>query len=210
MRVTSMPNASGRPRYERNSRCSYRCASPCSAESCVNAPLCTATSTVASGTAWFSTTMTSSPLPSRVWWMKRARGDCWARTGVVEATSASAKASSEAAMRDGMIIRGNAPHRATVGVFNVKRPRRGGNGASAQPVQPATSDPPALQPPRDRGEQHVRPERRDCGRPIARRRRAEEHDRLDGEHHHAEHRYAVPAEAGRRCGGAEIEEHATE
>src|SRR5256885_2953043 len=52
---------------------------PWSAESCVKAPLRTATSTVASGTALFSTVITSSPFSSRVWWMKRASEESWAR-----------------------------------------------------------------------------------------------------------------------------------
>src|SRR6266540_276911 len=74
----------------------------------------------------------------------------------------------------------------------------------------ATSDPLALEPAGDDGEQEVRSKRRERGGPIARRRRAEEHDRLDREHHHAEQRHAVAAEAGRRCGRPQIKEHAAE
>src|SRR5690349_8433634 len=53
---------------------------PWSDESCVKAPLRTATSTVASGTALFSTVITSRPLSSRVRWMKRASEESWAPT----------------------------------------------------------------------------------------------------------------------------------
>src|SRR5688500_3769666 len=44
--------------------CSYMCASPAYSGDCVNEPFFTSISTVASGTPWFSTTMTSSPFAS--------------------------------------------------------------------------------------------------------------------------------------------------
>src|SRR5207247_4047589 len=63
------------------------------------------------------------------------------------------------------------------------------------PTQGSAGEPPsgapALEPAGDRGEQHVRADRRDRGRLIARRWRAEEHERLDDEHHHAEHRHPI-------------------
>src|ERR1017187_2059480 len=49
--------------------CSYMCASPAYSGDCVKEPLRTVISTVASGTPWFSTTMTSSPFGRTLRWM---------------------------------------------------------------------------------------------------------------------------------------------
>jgi len=66
---------------------------PWSAESCVKAPLRTATSTVASGTASFSTVITSSPFSRRVRWIKRASEESCARAEPVAPASAATRGS---------------------------------------------------------------------------------------------------------------------
>jgi hypothetical protein len=72
--------------------CSYMCASPAYSGGWVKAPLRTSISTVASGTPWFSTTITSSPFASTRRRMIFSRSARWAPAGVVgsHATAASA------------------------------------------------------------------------------------------------------------------------
>jgi len=68
----------------------------------------TATSTVASGTAWFSATTMSSPLSSVVRWIKRASGGCCARTGVGKPGTVRANTCTHVrATRDRMSMLGN-------------------------------------------------------------------------------------------------------
>src|SRR3989454_5892456 len=69
---------------------------------------------------------------------------------------------------------------------------------------------PALQPSGGGCEDYVERQSLDRGSQVARRGRAEEHDGLDDQHHHAEQRYPVAAEGGGRGRGAQIQEHPAE
>src|SRR2546425_1196142 len=69
---------------------------------------------------------------------------------------------------------------------------------------------PALQPSGGGCEDYVERQSLDRGSRGAWRGRAEEHDGLDDQHHHAEQRHPVAAEGGGRGRGTQIQEHPAE
>src|SRR5688500_13538893 len=74
--------------------CSYMCASPAYSGACVNEPFFTSISTVANGTPWFSTTMTSSPFAiTRRWMILSSSARCADADDAVKLTTTTSVAS---------------------------------------------------------------------------------------------------------------------